>query len=304
MSDFYTQARTTRTFCKCQVVRVYAISKLAHKKLAAHDWRQENISTCVKVFSDSLKGLIVVHDKGHMLRNISGENIEIIRLKPIKVRVADYKKAIKADTSCEVGLGPTYLLPPEALSGHYTNSIDMYSLAMVFVSIAFPEAFETYVDYSQPQGPVFRAEMTKCLKEMAYWTANLRNLANAVIRMLSADSGERPTAKYVLGQIPIEISQMDYWEAKSLAGGEPIRKKAKTTNLNGSGSLKYQSTAGSVTSGQEQKASNDDLSRVPDSVDSSSRIQESEVESSAFAMSTTPTSVFKYGSEGGWSNVK
>ena len=291
------QTRTTQTFCDCRMVKLYAISKLA-QKVAAHDWHQESDQTRVEVLSDSLKGLIIVHAKGWMLRNISGENIDLIGLNPAKARLANYKKAIKSDISCEVDLGPAYLLPPEVSEGgYYSNFIDVYSLAMVFCSIAFPDAYEKHVDYTKPQGTTFRDEMAKCLKKMAYQTANLRDLTNAVKLMLSADPDERPTAAFVLSQIPGEISRLDYWAAMSLADEGPSRKKAKLRDLGGggSGSLKYQSTAGSVTS-ERNASETSDREHYHDDL--------SWVESSAYVMSTTQTSDFTFGSEGGLPDLK
>ena len=159
---------------------------------------------------------------------------------------------------------------------------------MVFCSIAFPKSYKEQVDYSRPQTSAFKEKLATLLKEMARQTPNLRPLANAVIRMLSANADERPTAAFVLSQIPVKISQMNHWEAKSLADEEPTRKKVKLGNLSGSGPLMYQSTAGSVTS---------DTKNWDDGV--------SGLDSSAVpALSATPISDFDYGSEGGWSKVK
>lgn len=88
------QTRTTRTFCHNRTVKVGVISKLAQQKIAANDWRQQDIQTRMKMMADSLKGPTVVHDKGWMLRNISEENIEVTSLESAKARIVQCAEII------------------------------------------------------------------------------------------------------------------------------------------------------------------------------------------------------------------
>lgn len=266
----------------------YSVTELAHGDIASQKWREASILVCVKILSDSLKGLKIMHDKDYTHGKITGRNILITKLKPTEVRLSNFTNTLKADSFREPDLAPIYLLPPEDFSGHYTKECDIYSLAMLFCSIAFPKSYEEQVDYSRPQTSAFKEKMATHLQEMANKTADLRPLANAIKRILSANPDERPTAAFVLSQIPVEISQMNYRDAGSLADEEPTRKKAKLREMSGSGSFKYQSTAGSATS--DTKNWDDDVSGVESSA--------------APAMSTTPISDFNYGSEGGWSKVK
>ena len=289
------QTKAVQTFCECQEVDIYSVTELTYDDIASQNRRQASIPVCVKFLSDSLKGLIIMHGKDYTHGKITGKNILITKLKPTEVRLSNFKNTLKVDSFWESDLGPTYLLPPEASREHYTKACDIYSLAMVFCSIAFPDAYKKHVDYTQPQGPTFRDEMAKCLKEMACQTANLRDLANTVKRMLSANADERPTAAFVLSHVPTDISQMDHWAAKSPADDGPTRKKAKLRDISGSGSLKYQSTAGSVTlEGKAFKTS--DTEHWHDGI--------SGVESSAYVMSITQTSNFTFGSEGGLPDLK
>lgn len=113
---------------------------LARHDFSMADWPSISYNTRLVLFSQTLQGLVTVHSKGVIHRDVSPRNLLIFALAPPEASLCDFGKAISASEHTDTAIGPIHITAPEVWrtvdsgSGPYTNAIDIWSLAYSWLS--------------------------------------------------------------------------------------------------------------------------------------------------------------------------
>ncbi len=92
----------------------------------------------LEAFRGPLEGLCNLHAAGFMHRDVTRKNLLMMSFNPPRAVLADFGKAVKADTSKDNHIGPAHTRAPE-VDGKtsYNNKIDVWSLGFAWMNVLF-----------------------------------------------------------------------------------------------------------------------------------------------------------------------
>ncbi|ROW02423.1 hypothetical protein VMCG_06031 [Cytospora schulzeri] len=155
-------------------------------------WHEMPVATRLALFRQVLEGLRNLHSAGIMHRDISPNNLLVFSLQPPSAAICDFGKSKQGTKGIQRGLGPlTFTAPEVGTQEEYTNSIDVFSLALSMLA-----TFKTWV-YT---GPMYnRDNHTRVLEHLASLQSRMPDHLDVLLRsMLAWDPADRPTAEQAL----------------------------------------------------------------------------------------------------------
>ena len=92
----------------------------------------------LEAFRGPLEGLCNLHAAGFMHRDVTRKNLLMMSFNPPRAVLADFGKAVKADTSKDNHIGSAHTRAPE-VDGKisYNNKIDVWSLGFAWMNVLF-----------------------------------------------------------------------------------------------------------------------------------------------------------------------
>ncbi|KAL7917096.1 kinase-like domain-containing protein, partial [Trichoderma austrokoningii] len=155
-------------------------------------WQDIRPSLKLALFHKVCEGLKNLHAVGIMHRDINPSNLLVFSLQPASAAIGDFSMAKIGFQSAEKSLGPlAYQAPEVATQETYTNSIDIFSLALSILA-----TFEGCM-WSGPLSD--RQRHSTMLNHLARLATRMPDgLATLLSAMLSWDPSHRPSAEDVL----------------------------------------------------------------------------------------------------------
>ncbi|KAL7959630.1 kinase-like protein [Trichoderma compactum] len=155
-------------------------------------WQDIRPSMKLALFRRALEGLRNLHAAGIMHRDINPSNLLVLSLQPAAAAISDFGMAKVGLGDSEKSLGlVTYQAPEVATQRTYTNSIDIFSLALSilasFDGCKWPGPLSDHEHYSTMLDHLARLE-----------TRMPDGLATLLSAMLSWDPSNRPSAETAL----------------------------------------------------------------------------------------------------------
>lgn len=169
--------------------------------VASHGTYAEN--TVASVVRGVLRGLVYMHERGIVHRDIKAGNILLgDTSEDADVKIADFGTAIFTDgglTEVEELVGTPWFMAPENLRHDYHTSSDLWSLGvMTFQLLTGRMPFN---DTSSPHNPRINRVWRSILQDEPRWgsSSNVSPEARDFVRLcLAKEYGDRPTARDAL----------------------------------------------------------------------------------------------------------
>jgi len=162
-----------------------------------HDWRKSTGHEKLKLCQDLLHGLATVHAEGWMHRDISQQNILYFPGNPPRATLCDFGKLHLGKTDTYTVLAAWDYLPPEIVEGRsncYSQSIDIWMLALALVIVWYPHALQDVARL--PNRQIKSVSIT--LMRARLQKVKDSGLAGLLQEMLAKDVTNRPTASQAL----------------------------------------------------------------------------------------------------------
>ena len=192
-------------FCTAEYDTVYVITRLAETDFSAYGWAkwaEKGMAFKVCLLRDILQGVKSLHDAGYMHRNISEQNLLIVSEKPPMALVSDYGQSIVAKTSTEERIGPAHIRAPELGCTEYGNSMDIWNLGFVALSIFFPLTYDIVSNFGGAQDEVWYEQMDKELDNFMIQGGAEALIVPVLRSMLYNDPQKRPSTAHALAVLP------------------------------------------------------------------------------------------------------
>ncbi|KAK2748336.1 hypothetical protein FQN57_000994 [Myotisia sp. PD_48] len=146
----------------------------------------------VIILHQALQALEHLHSRGVVHRDLKPENILVASCHPLKIVLADFGHAndkLNLKTLCGTR---TYIAPEVVFGGHYTSSVDIWSLAVVGLKCAYglPEGLPKKQG-NHPKLSVWVDSWSACLVEFANDLASDTLIDYLTSSMLRIDPDER-----------------------------------------------------------------------------------------------------------------
>lgn len=165
-----------------------------------HDWRKATGHENLKLCQDLLHGLVAIHAKGWMHRDITQQNILYFEGDPPRATLCDFGKLHLEKTDTYTALAAWDYLPPEIVQGRsnwYNQSIDVWMLALALVLVWYPDALQGVPRLNNRQ---IRVAGIKMIRDRLHRVKD-SGLASLLNEMLAEDVEGRPTAGQALGYL-------------------------------------------------------------------------------------------------------
>ncbi|KAL7894820.1 kinase-like protein [Trichoderma sp. TUCIM 5745] len=178
--------------CSQRVEDMHLVMPYAPFTFETAPWQEIRPSDKLALFRNAFEGLKNLHAVGIMHRDINPSNLLVFSLQPAAAAISDFGMAKMGFQSAEKSLGPlAYQAPEVAAQETYTNSIDIFSLALSILA-----TFEGCM-WSGPLSD--REHHSTVLNHLASLETRMPDgLATLLSAMLSWDPSHRPSAEDVL----------------------------------------------------------------------------------------------------------
>ncbi|KAL8869912.1 MAG: hypothetical protein Q9174_003917 [Haloplaca sp. 1 TL-2023] len=133
--------RAALAFCRHKTTAVYLVFPLATTDFHHHDWRNEKLWFIVTALDDVLEGVLALHLADWMHLDLTPKNLLLMSTKTGVAKVADFGKAVHAQTAKNTYLCPPAYSAPEVDGNPYTNKVDCFNMGLVFCHIILAEEF-------------------------------------------------------------------------------------------------------------------------------------------------------------------
>ncbi|KAI4280838.1 MAG: hypothetical protein L6R35_005815 [Caloplaca aegaea] len=191
--------------CNIAPQAVFTSSPLAIWDFSQVPWIRCSIYRCLKIFRGPLQGLVYLHAKGYMHRDVTLKNMFFLSENPDRAVLGDFGKAVRAKTDMDASIGPAASRAPEVDGkSPYSNKIDVWSMGWALLwAVAYdcirgfwenlPQNFDTW--YRRV------VEILTITKEKGSGTSWLARVAELLIGMLTLDPATRISAAQALTQL-------------------------------------------------------------------------------------------------------
>lgn len=138
---------TTQAWCEhrtddiCENVpqSIFTASPLALCDFLDAPWATIGTECLIGLLRGPLKGLENLHAQGFIHCDVHVKNIFVLALDPPEAVLGDFGKTVSAARAHNAHLGPKHTCAPEVDGKtEYCNSIDIWSLGIVFLDVLFP----------------------------------------------------------------------------------------------------------------------------------------------------------------------
>lgn len=204
-----------------------------------HDFRSSETAnwdfwTMVGMFRGITTGLVTVHGKNLLHRDVTNRNMVAMLLKPPISKLIDFGKTVRGPTSKSKFTGPTHTQAPE-IDGktEYDSSADIWSAGLAFARVIDPTIVEmaSYQQNSRQTLVWIRAVCVR-LAEFGRQSPDHRRLAQVVQGMLRYEPHARFTARQVLAQLPVQQTLSAESDAETDIEERPTKVKKTSAPVN------------------------------------------------------------------------
>ncbi|KAL8869355.1 MAG: hypothetical protein Q9174_004333 [Haloplaca sp. 1 TL-2023] len=133
--------RAALAFCHHKITKVFFVFPLAITDFHHHDWSNENLRFIATALDDVLEGVLVLHLADWMHLDLTPKNLLLMSTKTAVAKVADFGKAVHAQTATNTYLCPPAYSAPEVDGTPYSNKVDCFNMGLVFCHIILVEEF-------------------------------------------------------------------------------------------------------------------------------------------------------------------
>lgn len=182
--------------CGLEPETYYITTRLACSDFLEAKWEKVSEDERLAIFKDTLEGVGFLHRSGYIHRDITSRNLLVMSRAPDPIYsvVSDFGKMIQAVSSSEKGIGPAYTCAPEVwYSPHYTNAIDIWSLAFAWLA-TYPPGIPTRQRINEET----HAQIVKKVGDLRQAGTICEDFANLLLKMLSWSAGTRISASEAL----------------------------------------------------------------------------------------------------------
>ncbi|GAB5591083.1 hypothetical protein Unana1_05983 [Umbelopsis nana] len=177
------------------------------------------------IVQECLRGLIFLHSKGYMHRDVKCENLLVSRTGQVKL--ADFGLATPLNITNSVRLGTAKWMAPEVIRElEYSEKVDVWSMAI------------TIIEMMDRVPPLYYLDNTDDIFAEILWGAPARfsfaypseSVKDVVAWMLDVDTRRRPTAKCVFSEMERLVSQGIIRRAKQVNVATFVRQALNGSN--------------------------------------------------------------------------
>ncbi|KAL8758033.1 MAG: hypothetical protein Q9184_004044 [Pyrenodesmia sp. 2 TL-2023] len=197
---------------------VFTSSPLAIWDFAQVAWIKCSTSDVLELFRGPLQGLVHLHARGYMHRDVTLKNMFVLSLNPARAVLGDFGKALRAKTDRDASIGPAATRAPE-VDGKtpYSNKIDVWSMGWALIWVLgsdlippgpwhdLPLHFDAW--YKSVMG------LLTFTREQGSRISWIAKLAELIIGMLALDPAERISAAEALRQVAALLASSPPQEA-------------------------------------------------------------------------------------------
>ena len=180
--------------CGIYPEQVYLMMPLAKSDYASFCWTDMPTSQLMTFLLGPLQGLVALHRRGYMHRDVTLRNMLILSVRPPTGVLCDFGKTIQARHDTDPRIGPKPTLAPEITHKglrRYDNKIDVWSFGYACCSILFP----LYCQNKEPTDDDWHDDIIDKIASYRLIGAEEYRLGLVISRMLVREPELRITAQ-------------------------------------------------------------------------------------------------------------
>ncbi|KAL9018152.1 MAG: hypothetical protein Q9185_004559 [Variospora sp. 1 TL-2023] len=191
----------------CDIVpqAVFTSSPLAIWDFSQVPWIRCSIYRCLKIFRGPLQGLVQLHAKGYMHRDVTLKNMFFLSENPDRAVLGDFGKAVRAKTDLDASIGPAASRAPEVDGkSPYSDKIDVWSMGWALLWAVGYDCLRGFWETLPLNFDAWHRRVMEVLtitKEKGSGTSWLASVADLLIGMLTLDPATRISAAKTLTQV-------------------------------------------------------------------------------------------------------